>query len=458
MIRILKNRLALISLLAGLVNFVLLFFIVPAFSSHLQKDYSQEVYADGYDYLAGNLADGYGYRFYPDTASTTMREPGYPLLLAGLRLVFGTSFTAVAAANFLLTLATAWLILHLARRVSRSPVVYYAAPLLFLLHPATVVAESRGGVEILFAFLLVFFMNLLYRAMESRRWVAYALSGAVLGLAVLVKSTPILFPIFLLGFLLFFERGRRLVAVGRVAVMIFAMYAVLSPWIARNYSLTGKFIPTASVLGVSLQAGEYICEHRATGEPMWQLDREAAYERDNVARQLGLRFKQDDFYYQTFYSSTDELAFSNDLAARVKSIYQHNPLLCLRCTASNLIYFWCAGKTPQSTMANLLPQLPYLILGIAGVAIGVRNGQFRRIGVLVLFIVYVVCVHAPILAQARYSMPLLPFISILAAIALNAVRQYKQNPTAQPALETASAGGKSATIAAGFVRHQKESQ
>lgn len=441
MIRFLRKPAVYVSILAAMVNAALLFLIVPELEGRLHSLYGQQLYADGYDQLSSNLAAGNGYRFYPETARTTMREPGYPLLLAGLQLTFGSSFTAVKAANLCLALATAWLITRLARRVSNSPAMIYIPPLMFLFHPATVIAECRGGVEILFTFLIVLFMVVLYPAMESSRWGLYALSGMVLGLAVLVKSTPILFPVFLFGYLFFFGQRGRLATFGRIALMMAAMYAVLSPWIVRNYSLTGKFIPTASVLGVSMQAGQYICEHRATGEPMWQLDREAAFERDNVARGLGLKFKQDDFYYQTFYSSADELVFSSALARQVADRYRTHPLLCLECMSSNLIYFWSAGKTEQSTIANLLVQLPYLILGIAGVVVSVRSGQFKLVGVLVLFIAYVMAVHAPILAQARYSMPLIPFISILSGVALDAAWRYRTSlALRQPAAwEAASA-------------------
>jgi 4-amino-4-deoxy-L-arabinose transferase-like glycosyltransferase len=420
---ILKRPAVRVFIFAVIVNAALLFLIIPEISGHLHPLYNQDVYADGYDYLAHNLAAGDGYRFYPNTARTTMREPGYPLLLAGLLIAFGNSFTAVKVANMCLALATAWFMTRIARRISSSPILIFVPPLLFLIHPATVVAESRGGVELLFTFLIVLFTVVLYWAMEGNRWWIYGLSGSVLGLAVLVKSTPILFPLFLLVYFIIVVRMGALAAFGRVAVMLVAMLVVLSPWIARNYSLTGKFIPTASVLGVSMQAGQYICEHRSSGEPMWRLDREASYERDNLARSLGYSFKQSDFYYQTFYSPADEVSFSSALSRQVVDVYRSDPLLCLKCVSSNMIYFWSAGKTEQSTVANMIVQLPYLILGVAGVVVSVRNRHFKLIGIPVLFIFYFLCVHAPILAQARYSMPLIPFISILAGIALESARR-----------------------------------
>lgn len=451
---ILKRPEVRVSILVVIINAALLFFIIPRISSHLHALYNQDVYADGYDYLAHNLAAGDGYRFYPDTARTTMREPGYPLLLAGLLVAFGNSFAAVKVANMCLALATAWLMTRIACRVSSSPILIFAPPLLFLFHPATMVAESRGGVELLFTFLLVLFTVALYWAMEGNRWWIYGLSGSVLGLVVLVKSTPILFPLFLLVYLIIVERKGTLATFGRLAFMLVAMLVVLSPWIARNYSLTGKFIPTASVLGVSMQAGQYICEHRSSGEPMWRLDREASYERDDLAHSLGYSFKQSDFYYQTFYSPADEVSFSSALSRQVVGVYRSDPLLCLKCVSSNLIYFWSAGKTEQSTVANTIVQLPYLILAIAGVVVSMRNHHFRLIGILVLLILYFLCVHAPILAQARYSMPLIPFISILAGIALESARRDRASLAPQQLAAASLPGTRQGVCDVSLVQHK----
>ena len=230
----------------------------------------------------------------------------------------------VKLANMCLALTTGLLITSIAGKLSGSRVVAVLAPLLFLFHPGVLIAESRGGVEVLFTCLIVLFMATLYRAMAEGQWWHYAISGAVLGLAVLVRSTPILLPIALLAYFLIFAgvSGPKLAICRNIAVMVAAMSVVISPWIIRNYLLTKRFVPTASVLGVSAHAGQYICMHRGEDKPWVLLDREAAVERRKVARQLGYRFKEDDLYYQVFYSSEDELNFSRFLAKGVLNEYQ----------------------------------------------------------------------------------------------------------------------------------------
>lgn len=435
MILRLKSRWVVLIGLVVILQAILLFAVIPRIGARLKPSYNQSQFADGYDLLADNLVTGHGYRFYPNTAQTLMREPGYPVFLAGLLLVFGSGLTAVKVANLILALITAWLMMQLVKKLVPDPLppgtlLLAAAPLLYLFSPGTLVAESRGGVEILFGFLVLLFLLTIYRSIASNKLRDYLVSGAVLGVAVLVRSTPMLFPIFLLPYLLISEGRRisRLAICCNVAAMVVAMVAVLSPWIIRNYSLTGRFVPTASVMGVSAQAGQYINMNLFEGRPWWMLDREASRERDKVAVQLGYPFEDGlQGYYQTFYRSGDEIEFSNHLFHAVVVNYWNSPGLFVRCLVQNVFNFWFAGKTWGTTVANALAQLPYLILAGFGIACGAKGTKRRSAGPLVLFIAYIWAVHVPILAQARYSVPLMPLICSLGAVGLIAMRKRIAN-------------------------------
>jgi hypothetical protein len=404
-----------------LTNALILFVLIPKASSQIRGLYSQNQYADGYDQLAANLAAGNGYRFYPDTAQTLMREPGYPLLLAGIYKVFGNSFVVVKLLNMFLAFGVAYLMTLVARRVSSNSLLIFGSPLLFLFHPETLIAESRGGVEILFAFMLTLYIFTVYRACKSNRWPDYVISGAVLGATLLVRSTPILFPVVLFGYLAFVKReGEALLRVVRHFVLvILTMFVVISPWIIRNYLLTQKFVPTASVLGVSAQTGLYLSTHPQVGNV--QVDWQASLERNRLAQELGYPFRVG--YYQYFYSASDELAFSQYLFRRVVRKYEAYPFLFIKTLTINLFKFWCGGKTGKSVAIDAIVQFPFLGLAIAGVVLCIKAGRAKIIAPLALLCAYIVAVSLPILAQARYGEPLVPFMSILAAIAVLALRQ-----------------------------------
>jgi len=409
-----------------LLHVTILFFVIPRLSSAVAGAYIPKIFGDGYDQLAENLVKGNGYRFYPDTALTLMREPGYPILLAGLTMVFGTSFTVVKITNMIFAVATAWLVMLIGMRLmpvglERYRFLFLIPPVLFLFHPGVVIAESRGGVEMLFAFLITLLLLTILKATESNNWRDYLISGLVLGITVSVRSTPMLFPIPLFAYLMIVDRRHFSIvtAIRNLLVMVLAMMAVLSPWITRNYFLTGKFIPTASVLGVSAQAGQYIGKHQFEGRPFWLLDREAARERDRLALNLGYPFEDGmEGYYQTFYRTNDEINFSSYLFKRVVAEYRSSPMLFARCMTQNAFNFWFAGKTWKATAMNAMIQLPYLVLATLGSFKLIRGRSARLAGLVVLFVIYVMGVHVPILAQARYSIPLISMIAILASTGL----------------------------------------
>jgi dolichyl-phosphate beta-glucosyltransferase len=435
-----KRVIIIVGAIAVALHIAVLFCLVPALSAHLAPDYNQDRYTDGYDLLATNLVEGHGYRFYPDTAPTMMREPGYPFFLAGIRLAFGNSFLVVKLFNVLLTFATAGLILQMQRQaMSMSGVPqqvslsFFAPALLFLFYPSVLVAESRGGIEIIFTFLACLFLVSVLKSLNTYRWRDFIVSGMALGIAVLFRSTPILFPAVLFVYVVLFGR-RRLPIIsiaGRFTVMVVAMVMMLSPWIIRNFLLARAFVPTASVLGVSAQAGQYIDAHLFEDRPWWLLDREASRERDKIAVQLNYPFKEGQGgYYQTFFRSTDELHFSSYLEARVIEAYRKAPYLLIRNLALNVFNFWCAGKTWAATTANAMLQIPFLFLAVLGAWRGVKAGAARAIFVWIAFVCYVMFVHLPILAQARYSVPLIPYIAILAPMSLlRDGRNKKTKPT-----------------------------
>jgi len=399
----------------------LLFFVaLPIFQEQFSTMYGIE-FADNYQLLGENLAEGNGYKFTYDTAPTLMREAGYPLTLAALFSVFGFSLNIARAANLLFAAASAMFVARIAEKASGSAVGSKIAALLFMVHPGVVVAEMRGGVESLFIMLLMCFFIATYRALESRKLSDYFLAGLVLGIAANVRGTALLFPSFLVLYFFFWERPRPslVLVVTRVTIMVVGSVIALTPWIVRNYELVGKFAPTASVAGVSSHAGQYICKHLSFSNNLVDVDGDAALERAQMARDQGYKFKEiTALYYLYFFDVHDEVEFNSYMGKQVRDNYLASPSLLFGCAAKNAFNFWFAGKNWTSTAMNAVVQLPYIILGFAGLIIGLRGHRRAHVGLLGLFILYTLGIYLPILAQARYSVALMPVMSVLAAVAI----------------------------------------
>jgi len=417
MTRLLHTKPAyLICAILGL-ELVLSIFVLPQLLSVNDRLYSFG-FVDDYDKLGFMLSQGHGYRFTPQTGLTLMREPGYPLLLAGLFRLFGYGLLPVRLANIAFAGLSAWIVSWLAGRLSTERAVALFAVLLFLINPGVIVAELRGGVEMLFIFLEVSFVALLYRAVANGSLRLYFAAGLVLGLASSVRSTALLFPVFLPVYFIFWESPRP--AYMRMATRLIVLAAgatlVLSPWMIRNYLLVGVPIPSASVQGIAADVGLYMCKNISADSDLLAMDTNSAEIRAELAFRQGYVFERD--YYLYFYKPQDEVAFNNFLGKQVLDEYRRDPGLLGKCAALNSLLFWFGGKTWLASLYNLAAQLPYMVAAIVGAIAVARRGRIRTIGLLILFCLYTILVYVPIHAQARYSIPLIPFLSLLIAAGL----------------------------------------
>src|SRR5262249_24588902 len=184
--------------------------------------------------------------------------------------------------------------------------------LVYFFYPGTILADSRGGVETLFTFSIVLFMLLLYRALESKKTIDYAATGACFGAMMLVKSSPGLFPAALLIYLFAVRPngGTIKLELAKFAVLVAAAGFVLSPWIIRNEELTGRFMPTMSIGGYTAFQGLYVVKNRHSGKEHSELLWEAVAQQFEIAKSMGLRFSDKDPFFPLFYSTDDELVIT----------------------------------------------------------------------------------------------------------------------------------------------------
>jgi hypothetical protein len=271
----------------------------------------------------------------------------------------------------------------------------------------------------------------------------YGVAGLLLGVSVQVRSQILLFPGFLLVYLLFHAKGwdERWKVVGRISVLTLAAGAVMSPWIIRNYLLVHQLVPTATVAGVAAQEGLYTCKNDTLADSFSVGQTKAGTERVDVARQLGLPFLGP--YYQLFYRPNDEVAFNRALLSRVSTEYRTHPRLLAGCAAKNLFFnFWFLGKRPESTLLNIVTQAPLIGLSLVGVVVFKKRGLLRKAGIVLVYTLYIPAVQAPIIAHARHSMFIVPFLTALAAAGLmsvwQAVRMRKSGASFQQIAAVAS--------------------
>jgi 4-amino-4-deoxy-L-arabinose transferase-like glycosyltransferase len=413
-----RKSVSLILFAALLVNAAIVLVGLPKVSRPLTLTYSMN-FGDLYNLIARNLEQGNGYRVDADMGPTMLREPGYPLFLAAVFKLGGYGIQTARVACVLLAFGAALMLLLLTRRITSDAMTALSAALLFLLYPGTLVAEARAGIEMPSVFTVILFMLALYSAVEKGSLWRYCAAGLLLGVAVLVRSQVLLFPLFLLVYFVFASKStseRAKIAL-RIAGLVLGTVVVMSPWIIRNYMLVHKLVPTATVAGVAAQEGLYTCENASASEPFYLAQTEAGFERAQLASHLGMPFRGP--YYQLFYTPQDEVAFNQALLSGVSTEYRSHPELLARCAAKNLFFnFWFLGKTQRSTLLNVAVQAPLLALTLAGVVALWKRGVLPKTVIVLLYILYIPAVEAPIIAHARHSVLIVPFLAILAAASL----------------------------------------
>jgi hypothetical protein len=266
--------------------------------------------------LARTILEGAPFEIltYGDIPHFSLRTPGYPLFLAGIRFLFGNRPLAVRLVQAALGGVTVWLVFLLTRQVlfrnaqrpnSTGPVrglegstfgresIPLVAAALTALHPYAVLMSALILSEALFVPLMLgslWGVAVIWKPTTPRpeaRVLIGALAAGVCGaLAVLVRPSWLLFLPTMIGIWFAMTLARpgpkppKRVACAALVIMAIGFVAVMGPWWYRNTTIYGRFVPTALWMGASLYDG---LNPRATGASdmsflddadVWPLDEE----------------------------------------------------------------------------------------------------------------------------------------------------------------------------------------
>ena len=403
--------------LAGvaLCKILILFVLLPHLGTVAPGLYNlsaQDEYAD----IASNLVAGRGYRADADTGETMLRTPGYPLLLAGIFAVAGESVVAVQVFQLVLSLLAGWGVYRIALRVTESDTTAVLAAVVFLLYPPTILAESREALELTFTACAVLFLALFYRSLETFAYRDFALAGAAFGLTLLVRSTLAFVLPALFVYVLLMKSTRPAIArtTALFATASLAALLVMSPWIIRNYIVSGRPILTATTAPLATWEGLWMVEHSADGRTNQELVEDAIPELTRIAEEAGLRVSPGEVPH--FYSARDEVRYYDEVGRRVLAELIASPKVVLKLVAYNAWSFWISGRTAKATLLNAILVVPFLLLALLGAVWGARNGN--RVAPVVVLIIAYYLPHLVFLGTTRYHAPLAPFLAILVAVAI----------------------------------------
>jgi hypothetical protein len=417
------NRLIVVLFVAmAVAKLLIAFAVLPMVTNALGANYHGDLFPDDYDLIAENLVNGNGYRVYADTSLTMLRSPGFVLLLAAIFMFVGKNLLVVQIIQSFMSILTSILVYFIAGRIFASRIGAVLAAAVFLFHPVSLLSDTRGGVDSTLTLCLTATIWLLLRALENGRLRDYVLCGTVLGYTMLVKaSVALIFPFI---FLFVVTKGplRITTAFRNFALMAVVAALVMTPWVARNYLISGRFVPTMTVAGLAIFQGEQVQKNSSNGKDSWELLDDASNEQLRIGDEMGLRMHKD--FFPQFYSVTDEVDFYSELSRRAWEDYRAQPMLLVRAVVHNTWAFWFQGRTAKATLLNMVIMVPFLALSLYG---AVRIIPRHPLGWMLLIVVITYMLpHLVIISVARYSSTVIPILSIFVAGTWFAVRTTGQ--------------------------------
>lgn len=406
---------------------------------------------------AQSLLNGTGFT-HPDGSPFTWGTPLYPLFLAAFvgLLPWKAALYAIVVVQCVLLYATGLMARHLA--ASFLPKAATLAQILLIFNPNMLITAHLLQTDVLFAFLLTagVLSMLKYSGDYSLRHAAVA--GACIGIATLVRPAG-QFVIPLLPFLLVLlgvKKGRdyfvRSLCAGALALGV--AISIISPWIVRNYTLFGSpFLTTNAGMYLEAQYRQLL----RNGYGMSEADTGAAAE-EKANRHLaveGIDFIA--LQKMTPIDRSRELAgaylgamLEVPVDAHAKAFAQSLAELYVAGGASNIrnylgiegkhaiVQFQGEGRSSLADAVNLLLTridygyavllvvtfgytLAMRTIGIVGLVTMFRKDMTSQT-LVILAVMAVLTLSYLYLGQSRFRVPLEPYLAVMAAVGLYAVR------------------------------------
>ena len=424
----------------------------------------------GYRRLGEVLAATGKFTRFPDATPfvpEVIRTPAYPTFVAAIYKLFGIRQVPVALAQLGLFVAVCLLVFAMARRLTSDRTACLAALLTALFSPIPYFVPLVMT-EVWTTLWFSITMWLAVRTLDDRRAPAFVGLGIAAGITALSRPAFVLFPFALatVGIVVpLFRRGARPTLVNWT-VMLAAFAVTMLPWFTYNYVTLGSFtLSPAGGVGRGIWEGSW--QAAWSGRLQDELtdlageidDREILDRRVTaVGAREGLpAAPMLDYVHQwqdirriwTEPTDANERARARVDADReylrvgLENIRRQSAPHLIKRLARGVFILW-AGEIPiRYSDINSLPPavirigwaIQALIVSAAlyGVYVFARNRRVDAAALLAAPIVYVTAVHFPLLKEARQSLPAMPIVLLLAAVAFADITSSRRRTSRTPA-------------------------
>jgi len=387
--------------------------------------------APAYILLSNSIFDGHGMTYVGQP--TALRAPLYPMLLAGLRVIFGgQSLLVMRLLQFLAAILTAWLCGKTAALLS-SEDSKWTAYALALCAPTLVFFTSQILTEAFTALLVAAFFYFLTRCSLLEETRSLAAMGLCAGLLLLLRFNTLAFPA--IAALAALRFPPTFTSIKRACIPVALALLLVSPWLIRNYVVFHGGILFSSQTGTTALQGAITPDGRTQPQGLTDLYKRQGWSLLHIEtdKPMRLQFPSESVLNQQArreaFRAWSELGFgvvplllkktaffwlSTDQLLDTASFSVSQRIL----RASGVILYWCL--------------LAAAIFGW----LRLKNSSTRIAALFLLYAVFSTILHLPFTMNTRLRSPLIePLLCVLAAIALSAAplpSRQNQNPELQP--------------------------
>ena len=267
-------------------------------------------------------------------------------------------------------------------------------------YPELVWFAAHFWVEALFTVLLWWGFERLVAADARSSTPIAAVAGLVFGLSILARETALYFvPLAALWLATRADDGGR--ARARGAVFLLAAILTVAPWTLRNWIAYDAFVPVSTAGALNLWQGNTRLSRQEVYEQYWAVH--GRIEKYRFARAEGLRAiaeRQPSWFFEKLRQEMPNFweADSQALVHVVRGAYGPlRPVVAVSVVAFFLLAFFAC--------------LAGLVFGLA--AVPLKRGPLLLVG----FLAYYNLIHVATHGYARYRLPVMPAIFLLAAFA-----------------------------------------
>jgi glycosyltransferase involved in cell wall biosynthesis len=395
--------------------------------------------SSGYVDMARSILNGDESLLAEDESARGLRTPGYPIFLAGVFTISDSPYFVIIL-QILIALATIPLIYQIALKLTNFRVAFLAS-LSYIIYPTTAFLNTQILSETLFMFFTTLSLWLLL-TLPKHKTIEYVAIGATAGVATLIRPSFLYIIPFIIGYILISRDNiwQRIISGGIVAI---AFFVILSPWIhanardynhpslstAGNFNILYYYIPQFLAQDVEIQHGwltiteKLMNETKAAGYEIGSHNA-SAFEAEQIQNELaGQKIAYLFFHLKrsvlTLVTSGIKM-LNNELTELGQPLFTATPWIIQHVYTYGISFDLIKNNLLAFTDAGMMA-LVTLLMPI-GVIVGIWRRDKRIWGLLLIFsmIIITVLLAGPI-GNARYRMPIQPYIFMLAFLSLQII-------------------------------------